>query len=71
MLSVFGKLSLFAIYKAWIMLLFHGDTSFNVCFIVDYHFSGGMSFSMEIGIFYHPRTCWPSCLLSCSSPAIT
>ena len=71
MFSVFGKTLLFAIYMAWIKLLFHGDTSFNVCFIVDYHFSAGTSFSMEIGIFYHPQTCHLSCLSSCSSPAIT
>ena len=53
MFSVFGISVLFAINKAWINLSNGGDTSFNVLFIVEYHFSVGTSFSLETGEFCH------------------
>ena len=53
MFSVFGISVLFAINKAWINLSNGGDTSFNVLFIVEYHFSVGTSFSLDTGKFCH------------------
>ena len=48
---MFGISVLFAINKAWINLSNGGDTSFNVLFIVEYHFSVGTSFSLDTGEF--------------------
>ena len=53
MFLLFGKSGLFAINKAWIKLSFGGDTSFNVLFIVEYQFSVGTAFSLDIGKFCH------------------
>ena len=67
MVSLFGKTVLFAINKAWIKLLFAGDTSFYVLFVVEYQFSVGTAFSLDTGNFYHTRTCHLSCLSSPTS----
>ena len=53
MFSVFGNSVLFAINKAWINLSNGGVILFHVLFIVEYHFTLGTSFSMDIGKFCH------------------
>ena len=69
--SVFGKSVLFAITKAWINLSNGGDTSFNVLFVVEYHFSVGTSFSLDTGKFCHTRICHLSCLVSPANHYVT
>ena len=54
--SLFRKTVLSAINKAWINLLFAGDTSFHVLFVVEYQFSVGTAFSLDTRNFYHTRT---------------
>ena len=48
MLSQFGKYVVFAIITAWIYLSNGGDTLFCVLFVMEYQFSVGTSFSLEI-----------------------
>ena len=65
--SLFGKTVLFAINKAWIKLLFVGDTSFYVFFVVEYQFSAWTAFSLDTWNFHQTRTCHLSCLSSLAS----
>ena len=54
--SVLGKIVLFALNTARIYLFHGGIIYFYVCFVVEYHITVGTSFSLETGNFQHAQT---------------